>query len=114
MLSKSLVAQSHVAKCESNDEVFAHVFALDMGLPDKSEIEHIIQQSCSCWQGACRIVITDLDGNFLDHIGGNGPFLQDGSFNSSSFNHPQGIVYSKKLNALFVTDTENHALRQVT
>ena len=61
----------------------------------------------------CRIVVTDLQGNFVDHIGGNGAQLKDGSFEDAGFNRPQGLIFSSKHNSLFVADTENHALRQV-
>ena len=36
-----------------------------------------------------RIVITTVEGKFLDQIGGNGPMLKDGSFADCSFNRPQ-------------------------
>ncbi|KAG2497240.1 hypothetical protein HYH03_004827 [Edaphochlamys debaryana] len=58
-----------------------------------------------------RIVITDLDGNYLDQIGGNGPALQDGSFDAAALNRSQGVAYSARRNALYVADTENHAVR---
>ena len=61
-----------------------------------------------------RIVITDFDGKFLDHIGGNGPQLIDGGFESAGFNRPQGLVYCSKLDSVFCADTENHAIRQVS
>jgi len=60
-----------------------------------------------------RIVVTTLDGRFLEHIGGNGAALVDGSYESAAFNRPQGLAYSSTLNSLFVADTENHALRCV-
>lgn len=60
-----------------------------------------------------RIVITDLQGKYIDHIGGNGPLLKDGSFDEAAFNRPQGLAFSAKAGALYVADTENHALRKV-
>ncbi|GLC49396.1 hypothetical protein PLESTB_000214800 [Pleodorina starrii] len=56
-----------------------------------------------------RIVITDLNGRFIDQIGGNGPALQDGSFETAALNRPQGLAFSPRRNLLFVADTENHA-----
>ncbi|EFJ50214.1 hypothetical protein VOLCADRAFT_80356 [Volvox carteri f. nagariensis] len=58
-----------------------------------------------------RIVITDLNGRFIEQIGGNGPALRDGSFETAAFNRPQGLVFSPRRNQLFVADTENHAVR---
>jgi len=58
-------------------------------------------------------VICDLSGQYLDQIGGNGPALRDGSFDSAAFNRPQGLAYSKRHGSLYVADTDNHALREV-
>lgn len=57
--------------------------------------------------------MTDLKGKFIDHIGGNGRSLKDGSFEESAFSRPQGLAFSAALNSLYVADTENHALRKV-
>ena len=62
----------------------------------------------------CRIVVTDLQGEFLSQIGGNGPNLIDGSFSDAAFNRPQGLAYSAQRGCLYVADTENHALREVS
>ncbi|KAJ4825096.1 Protein SUPPRESSOR OF QUENCHING 1, chloroplastic [Turnera subulata] len=59
-----------------------------------------------------RIVVTDLDGNFIVQIGSTGEEgLLDGSFDEAMFNRPQGLAYNAKKNLLYVADTENHALR---
>ncbi|KAK7337681.1 hypothetical protein VNO77_18266 [Canavalia gladiata] len=61
-----------------------------------------------------RIVVTDLDGNFILQIGSSGEEgCQDGSFEDATFNHPQGLAYNAKKNILYVADTENHALREI-
>uniref|UniRef100_A0A1D1YFL6 NHL repeat-containing protein 2 n=2 Tax=Anthurium amnicola TaxID=1678845 RepID=A0A1D1YFL6_9ARAE len=61
-----------------------------------------------------RIVVTDLDGNFILQVGSTGEEgLQDGSFDTAFFNRPQGLAYSPKKNLLYVADTENHALREI-
>ncbi|GAB4822761.1 hypothetical protein N2152v2_009807 [Parachlorella kessleri] len=60
-----------------------------------------------------RLVVTDLQGNFLDQVGGNGPGLTDGGFEAASFNRPQGLAYSPARGVLYVADTESHALREV-
>ncbi|KAK0601024.1 hypothetical protein LWI29_020682 [Acer saccharum] len=61
-----------------------------------------------------RIVVTDLDGNFIVQIGSSGEEgLRDGSFDEATFNRPQGLAYNAKKNILYVADTENHALREI-
>ncbi|XP_043687165.1 protein SUPPRESSOR OF QUENCHING 1, chloroplastic isoform X2 [Telopea speciosissima] len=61
-----------------------------------------------------RIVVTDLDGNFIVQIGSTGDeALRDGTFEDATFNHPQGLAYNPKKNLLYVADTENHALREI-
>ncbi|KAK8473728.1 hypothetical protein PHAVU_001G224700 [Phaseolus vulgaris] len=61
-----------------------------------------------------RIVVTDLDGNFIVQIGSSGEEgLKDGSFDDATFNRPQGLAYNAKKNILYVADTENHALREI-
>ncbi|PSS28872.1 NHL repeat-containing protein, partial [Actinidia chinensis var. chinensis] len=61
-----------------------------------------------------RIVVTDLDGNFILQIGSTGEEgFRDGNFEEASFNRPQGLAYNAKRNVLYVADTENHALRVI-
>ncbi|CAL5223491.1 g6016 [Coccomyxa viridis] len=59
-----------------------------------------------------RLVICDLSGRYIDQIGGNGPALRDGAFDSAAFNRPQGLAFSGRRGRLYVADTENHALRE--
>ncbi|PWA90389.1 haloacid dehalogenase-like hydrolase family protein [Artemisia annua] len=61
-----------------------------------------------------RIVVTDLDGNFLVQVGSSGEEgLRDGNFDNATFNRPQGLAYNATKNVLYVADTENHALRVI-
>lgn len=61
-----------------------------------------------------RIVVTDLDGNFLVQVGSSGEEgLRDGNFDNAMFNRPQGLAYNATKNVLYVADTENHALRVI-
>ncbi|XP_076913593.1 protein SUPPRESSOR OF QUENCHING 1, chloroplastic-like [Bidens hawaiensis] len=61
-----------------------------------------------------RIVVTDLDGNFLVQVGSSGEEgLHDGNFDTAMFNRPQGLAYNATKNLLYVADTENHALRVI-
>ncbi|KAI3982644.1 hypothetical protein MKX01_031383 [Papaver californicum] len=61
-----------------------------------------------------RIVVTNLEGNFVVQIGSTGEEgLQDCTFDDATFNRPQGLAYNPKKNCLYVADTENHALREI-
>lgn len=61
--------------------------------------------------GHNRIVITGLDGRFLEAVGGGETGLKDGSFAEARFNRPQGVRLIG--GTLYVADTENHAIRAV-
>ena len=58
-----------------------------------------------------RIVITDLEGNLQDVIGSGAIGRKNGSFETASFDHPQGMALTG--DTLYVADTENHMLRKV-
>ncbi|MDP8242817.1 MAG: thioredoxin-like domain-containing protein [Candidatus Hinthialibacter antarcticus] len=58
-----------------------------------------------------RIVVSTLAGKVLDIVGGGEPGLKDGGFQDAQFNHPQGMALDG--NALYVADTENHAIRKI-
>uniref|UniRef100_A0A0E0CZN1 Thioredoxin domain-containing protein n=2 Tax=Oryza meridionalis TaxID=40149 RepID=A0A0E0CZN1_9ORYZ len=59
-------------------------------------------------------VVTNLEGEFICQIGSSEEGLLDGTFDTASFNRPQGLAYNSKKNILYVADTENHALRTLT
>lgn len=58
-----------------------------------------------------RIVITDLDGKFMEAIGSGDIGRGDGDFQSATFNHPQGCALTGE--TLYVADNENHMIRKV-
>jgi DNA-binding beta-propeller fold protein YncE len=58
-----------------------------------------------------RLVITKLDGSFIETIGTGERGAADGAFEKASFYRPQGLALSGDL--LYVADTENHLIRQV-
>jgi thiol-disulfide isomerase/thioredoxin len=58
-----------------------------------------------------RIVVTDLDGKFLDAIGSGRRGLEDGTYAEAAFNRLQGLAYHA--GKLYIADAENHALRAV-
>jgi len=57
-----------------------------------------------------RIIISDLDGNIEDIIGSKNEGKEDGSFEKTSFNKPQGLALDG--NILYIADTENHLIRK--
>ncbi|XP_021320322.1 NHL repeat-containing protein 2 isoform X3 [Sorghum bicolor] len=60
-----------------------------------------------------RIVVTNLEGQFICQVGSSEEGLLDGPFDAALFNRPQGLAYNSKRNILYVADTENHALREI-
>ncbi|MBI3951401.1 MAG: redoxin domain-containing protein [Acidobacteria bacterium] len=58
-----------------------------------------------------RIVVTTLDGEVQEIIGKGEVGLDDGNFETATFNHPQGMALDGPV--LCVADTENHAIRRV-
>jgi DNA-binding beta-propeller fold protein YncE len=58
-----------------------------------------------------RIVVTDLDGRFVDVIGSGAIGLDDGPYGEATFNRLQGLALYE--GDLIVADAENHALRRV-
>ncbi len=58
-----------------------------------------------------RIVVTRLDGTFLETIGSGAPGAADGAYDKANFFRPQGLALDG--DTLYVADTENHLLRKV-
>ena len=58
-----------------------------------------------------RIVETTLAGRFLRSFGDGEPGLVDGEASKARFHRPQGLA--AKGGALYVADTENHAIRRI-
>lgn len=61
-----------------------------------------------------RIVITTLDGTVRDIIGTGAVGAHDGTFETATFNHPQGVALhdAEDSDTLFICDTENHLMRK--
>jgi DNA-binding beta-propeller fold protein YncE len=59
-----------------------------------------------------RIVVADLEGRVQYIIGSGAVGRENGGYEASSFNHPQGMALVGE--ALYVADTENHLLRKVS
>ncbi len=58
-----------------------------------------------------RIVITRLDGSLVETVGSGVSGAADGPFDKATFYRPQGMALDG--DSLYVTDTENHLIRQV-
>src|SRR5256714_411292 len=58
-----------------------------------------------------RIIVTRLDGTLLDTVGTGSRGARDGTFESASFQRPQGLALDG--DTLYVADTENHLIRRV-
>jgi thiol-disulfide isomerase/thioredoxin/sugar lactone lactonase YvrE len=59
-----------------------------------------------------RIVVASLlDSSVKEVIGTGEAGLNDGSFETATFNHPQGMAFDGRV--LYVADTENHTIRSV-
>jgi DNA-binding beta-propeller fold protein YncE len=58
-----------------------------------------------------RLVVTKLDGTFLETIGTGAAGAADGTFAKASFYRPQGMALDG--DNLYVADTENHLIRRV-
>ena len=58
-----------------------------------------------------RLVVTKLDGTFIETIGNGATGAADGAFDMASFYRPQGMALDG--DSLYVADTENHLIRRV-
>lgn len=64
--------------------------------------------------GNHRVAVAALStGEVLHVIGGPEPGLEDGDFETARFRNPQGLAWDAQAGALYVADTDNHALRRV-
>jgi thiol-disulfide isomerase/thioredoxin len=60
-----------------------------------------------------RILIAGLDGKISRAIGSGQQGLRDGDFKTAEFFHPQGVFLDVEDQAIYVADTENHAIRKI-
>ncbi len=61
--------------------------------------------------GHHRIVVTDLDGQWIENVGTGVAGSENGGFDRATFNNPQGLALVA--NKLYVADTQNHLIRIV-
>ncbi len=63
--------------------------------------------------GHNRILQVDFDNNIVETIGTGKAGYRDGEFNQAQFLQPQGLLFDKESQILYVADTGNHRLRAV-
>ncbi|MDM7461269.1 MAG: thioredoxin-like domain-containing protein [bacterium] len=60
-----------------------------------------------------RVLVASLrDGTIEMVIGSGAVGLEDGAFEQARFNNPQGMAYDPDADALYIADTDNHAIRK--
>lgn len=60
-----------------------------------------------------RILVVSLRDNRVEMaIGAGTPGFSDGAFDKAQFNNPQGMAYDADNDALYIADTDNHAIRK--
>ncbi len=82
-----------------------------LSFPGKVEADEAGGRLFIADSGNNRIIVATLDGEVLDVAGSGALGLDDGGFEEATFNHPQGMALYG--DALFVADTENHAIRRL-
>jgi DNA-binding beta-propeller fold protein YncE len=60
-----------------------------------------------------RVIVTTLGGAIQEVVGQGETGLKDGEFAGARFFKPQGLSFDASQNALYVADTENHAIRKI-
>lgn len=64
--------------------------------------------------GHHRVLVLDPEGRAEAVVGSGEPGLSDGPPEAARFRHPQGLAWDADTGLLFVADTGNHALREVS
>ncbi|OQV12080.1 NHL repeat-containing protein 2 [Hypsibius exemplaris] len=82
-----------------------------LSYPGKICLSHDGSHLAIADSGHHRIVIASNVGLVTDMIGKGEKGFQDGDFSTATFSSPQGICWSR--DALYVCDTDNHAIRKV-
>jgi DNA-binding beta-propeller fold protein YncE len=60
-----------------------------------------------------RILVVSLKDNRIETVIGAGAMgFRDGAFDKAQFNNPQGMAYDPDADALYIADTDNHAIRK--
>ena len=60
-----------------------------------------------------RILVVSLKDSRVEMVIGAGTMgLRDGAFEKAQFNNPQGMAYDPDADALYIADTDNHAIRK--
>ena len=64
--------------------------------------------------GHHRIIVAGGDGKILETIGSGAAGNTDGSFSEAAFYLPEGLAFDEEAGILYVADTGNHMIRQVS
>lgn len=64
--------------------------------------------------GHHRVVVADGNGKILETIGSGAPGNADGPFHEAAFYLPEGLAFDEEAGVLYVADTGNHTIRQVS
>ncbi|WP_292520504.1 thioredoxin-like domain-containing protein [Methanoculleus sp.] len=64
--------------------------------------------------GHHRIIVASGDGKILETIGSGTAGSTDGPFDEAAFYLPEGLVFDEEAGILYVADTGNHTIRQVS
>ncbi|MBC5795293.1 redoxin domain-containing protein [Sphaerospermopsis sp. LEGE 00249] len=63
--------------------------------------------------GHHRVIMSSLQGEFIQVMGTGKRGVKDGNFQSCEFSAPQGMTYDSDTKSLYIADTENHLLRKI-
>ncbi|MDV2482819.1 redoxin domain-containing protein [Methanoculleus sp. Wushi-C6] len=64
--------------------------------------------------GHHRIVVADAGGRILETIGSGTAGNADGPFTKAAFYRPEGLAFDEEAGILYVADTGNHTIRQIS
>jgi len=85
--------------------------AHDLDYPGKLAYDAAHQRLALSDSNHNRILLFSLDGAVQEIIGGEDEGFADGDFNAARFHRPQGVCFDPSGTALYIADTENHAVR---
>lgn len=113
--AKGLLSQAGPPPVALERDKDARVLNSALAFPGKLAVDAVNSRLFISDSSHHRVVAVDLaTGRFLFSVGGAaGAGLADGDFEAAQFRRPQGVAYDAERDALFVADTENHALRLI-
>ncbi len=82
--------------------------------PGKIAADNALMRLFISDSGHHRIVVADRNGKILETIGSGAPGNADGPFHEAAFYLPEGLAFDEEAGVLYVADTGNHTIRQVS